>query len=73
MFLIEYEKNTFVDGEKIDWVESENDVVSFTVTCDTKTIYTVTNDCKPLFLNHLQALNSNITNVEKSLGNNNKP
>lgn len=63
MFLIEYRKGQFINGETLQWVSLE-DGVKFSGIGDTESVFTVAPEYERSFLNNLQALNDNFTNVE---------
>ena len=67
MFLIEYEENKYINGEKIDWLwlNKAKDIVEFTCTGDNESCFIVKGEFKKTFINHLQALNNNISNIEE--------
>jgi len=63
MFLIEYDVNIFIDGERVEWIDiSKKSIVKFTLHGDTS-IYNVKKGCQYSFVNNLQALNGN-SNIE---------
>lgn len=64
MFLIEYSDGQYVDGERISWIDVYNSEVRFTLSCDSKCIYDVDPENADLFLNHLSALNDNLTSIQ---------
>ena len=64
MFLIEYKKGEFVNAEKLDWLNINKGKVQFTMEGDNESCFKVDQDCQDSFLNHLQALNCNIVNVQ---------
>jgi len=59
MFLIEYEKERYINAELIDWIDSSNDRLKFTLSSSDQTMFTVGDDCRELFVNHLNALSQN--------------
>ncbi len=63
MFLIEYRKDKFVNGDLIDWVEIINHGIKFTVQTDQENIYDVDSEFKNIFINHLNMINSNISKL----------
>ena len=63
MFLIEYRKGQFINGETVQWI-IVGEVVKFSVLGDTESVFSVESGYEHLFLNHLQALNGNIANIE---------
>lgn len=67
MFLIEYKKGSFVNGELIDCVRFEGNKFFFTLTGDSETLFKVDKTLEKTFANHLQAINSNLTNIQIAL------
>lgn len=65
MFLIEYERGKFVNGSIINWINIRNNTVNFTVTGDGESTFAVNPCYQKQFVNNLQAINSNISNIEK--------
>lgn len=65
MFLIEYQVGTFINGESVQWLEVKDSTVSFALSGYTEVFY-VHKDLQCNFLNHLQAINNNINNVQSS-------
>ena len=63
MFLIEYRKGQFINGETVQWV-IVGEVVKFSVLGDTESAFSVESGYEDTFLNHLQRLNGNIVNIE---------
>ena len=65
MWLIQINENEFVDAEKINWIKVEDEKVSFSVAADDPEVvrYKVSDCCRDTFLNHLQALNKNISRL----------
>jgi len=63
MYLIEFEKGQFTNAEAINWINLKGELVSFTVSSDEQSIFIVTAECEPIFLNHLQSFNNNIHNI----------
>ena len=64
MFLIEYEDGGFVDGERIDWLNLNGGSMTFTMTGDNESSFTVQESFKAKFLNNLQAINTNMFSIE---------
>ena len=57
MFLIEYDKGLYINGELVDWMQVNSvGKVSVTLSGDTETIDTVNPDCAATFVNNMQAL-----------------
>tara|TARA_R110002020_G_C15712518_1_gene722115 strand:+ start:43 stop:240 length:198 start_codon:yes stop_codon:yes gene_type:complete len=65
MFLIEYAKDNYINGELIDWIKVHGNRVSFSLAGSDNETFTVDLECKRSFLNHLQALNDNASNIER--------
>ena len=63
MFLVEFQKDEFIDGERIDYISLTNNKVTFTLSGDSESLFTVEKILEPLFMNHIQALNNNITEI----------
>lgn len=62
MFLIEYSKNKFINGENIDWLQiDKNGIVSFTLKFDIESSYFVHAEFSESFLNNAQAIDANET------------
>lgn len=59
MFLIEYEKDSFVNGVNIDWLRIKKGSIEFTMTGDNESSFKVTEECQGTFINNLQAINQN--------------
>jgi hypothetical protein len=59
MFLIENEKGSFVDAEKIDCINTNGGKITFTLSGDIENEYSVSADCNDQFLNHLGAIDGN--------------
>lgn len=66
MFLIEISSGCFVDGEDLQWIKVEKDKIAFILKSDCETSMTVDKDYQSAFVNNLQAINQNISNVESS-------
>jgi hypothetical protein len=65
MHLIEYAEGSFVNAEKIELLSITEYGVRFIV--DQSTSYeSVSKEFRSSFVNHIQAINTNITNIEKS-------
>lgn len=65
IFLIEYAKSCFVNGCEITHLYVSNDRVVFTLKGrDSDSCYVVDKDKESMFLNHLQAINDNLVNVQ---------
>jgi hypothetical protein len=63
MFLIEFSKDTYINAETINWLSLDNELVRFTCAGESDKVYFVDKGIEGLFLNHLQVLNDNITDV----------
>ena len=63
MYLIQYSKGCFVDGDKIVHLHI-GDSVEFEVVSNEDNLFVVDKGLESMFLNHLQALNANIENVQ---------
>ncbi|MFT4804549.1 MAG: hypothetical protein ACI9YE_001753 [Psychroserpens sp.] len=66
MFLIQITEDMFINAEKIDTIHILPDTISLTLTGENESFFTVDNDFQGKFLNHLQALNQNIANIENN-------
>jgi hypothetical protein len=64
MFLIEYEKGRFINGESIDALSFRDNGIEFWLKNEGNASFYVENDLADTFLNHLQALNDNILNIQ---------
>ena len=64
MFLIEFKKDMFIDAERINFINLNDDKVKFTLAGDDELICTVDKNMEGPFLNQLQALNASLTNPE---------
>lgn len=63
MYLIKYSDESYINGELIEWVGVTADGnVKFEVDGE---LYRVYDKHRNTFLNHLQGLNTNISNVEE--------
>lgn len=57
MFLIEYDKGLYINGELVDWLHvSPVGKVSVTLSGDIETVYKVSPECASTFVNNMQAL-----------------
>lgn len=57
MFLIEYDKGRYINGELVEWMHVDPaGKVSVTLSSDTETAYKVNPDCAAAFVNNMQAL-----------------
>jgi hypothetical protein len=63
MFLIEFSEGQFIDAERINYVWITSRRVKFSISSDNDTLFIVDEVNEKLFLNQLQALNTNITDV----------
>ena len=63
MFLIEYMKGRFVNGEDIVWISVDNGV-KFSVTASAEASHNVSQECEEAFLRKLQAYNNGYSDVE---------
>lgn len=63
MFLIEFSKGRFIDGERIDFLSLKGGKITFTLQGDTENLYEVDSVSTDGFINHLQVINSNIDSV----------
>ena len=63
MFLIEFANGCFIDGRRINYIGFEGGEVKFTLNGESDGVYVVESGREGVFLNHAQALNSNITNI----------
>ncbi len=66
MFLIEWKKGAFVNGELVDSVTVKNESVVFTMSGDIECSYTVDNEFQKSFVNNLQAIDENGGTVERA-------
>jgi len=57
MFLIEFRKGQFIDGETIQWLSLEKGI-KFSVVGDTESVHTVAQEYERTFINNLQAFNA---------------
>ena len=64
MFLIEYDENTFVDGEQVNWVRVQKDKIQFTLSGNSHVLY-VAVEYQKIFVNNLGAIDGNMAAVEK--------
>ena len=64
MFLIEYEEGSYINGEMINYIDIDKESIEFTLAGDNESIFRVCKDHQQTFINHLQALNGNISSVE---------
>ena len=62
MFLIQYSDESFVDGEKIEWLKVGS-TPRFRL-YGSSMEYVIDEDWIETFLNNLQAINNNISNIE---------
>jgi hypothetical protein len=73
MFLIEFSEGQFIDGERINYVWITNSKVKFSISGDNETLFIVDKVNEKPFLNQLQVLNANITDVAGRHHHINKP
>lgn len=66
MFLIEYKKGCFINGELIDWIRVSKESIDVTVTTDNENEYKVEGEFIGQFLNNLQAIDGNLSSLEKA-------
>ena len=60
MFLIEYSKNKFINGERVDWIGiDESAIVSFTIEGDSESEFFTDTNLSKQFLNNMQAIDHN--------------
>jgi hypothetical protein len=59
MFLIENEKGSFIDAEKIDTINVNGGKITFSVVGDSENSYSVSKAYEEVFLKHLKTLNNN--------------
>ena len=64
MFLIEFSKYQFIDGERINYIGISGSEVSFTLSGENNYMYRVEAGGENAFLNHVQSLNGNIANIQ---------
>jgi hypothetical protein len=72
MFLIEYQEGKFIDAERINYI-SLNGPITFTIDGENDMAFTVSEEAESLFLNNLQALNCNPTNMQARRNHINNP
>lgn len=65
MFLIKYDDGQYIDAEKIEWLQVKDGKISFTVTADTDTIYTVGADYEDIFINNIYAIDDNNQHIKE--------
>ena len=63
MFLIEYRKGAFIDGEQVNWIEISLGMIGFTIN-GSDVEFSVDERLQRTFINNLQVLNQN-GSVEK--------
>ena len=66
-FFIEYEEGRFIDAKRINYLSTTNGVIKFTLTNEPRLEFIVAKSQEKTFLNHLQAINDNIVNLEDLL------
>ena len=64
IFLIEYSEGEFVNGEDIQWISVKPKKIQFTMRGDIESCFMVSEPMQASFVNHLQALNTNIKSIE---------
>lgn len=64
MFLIEFNKDQYIDAERINYLSLDCDKVTFTLVGECEGLFTVDKAIERPFLNQLQALNQSLTNPE---------
>lgn len=66
MFLIQYRKGEFIDGNDIQWVKVTKGKVSFVLKSQPEDLMEVEQVYASSFVNNLQAINTNIDSVESA-------
>lgn len=65
MHLIKYKEGGYVNADSIDWLRFlDGGLIKFSLNSDFEYDFTVTKDYAEIFLNHLQAINSDFCNVQ---------
>jgi len=64
MFLLQISDTQFINGSDLQWLDLSKNTVRFSLKGDSGSVFIVESKHVNQFLNHLQALNDNITNVE---------
>ena len=67
LFLVEYRPNHFVNAHRIEIIGMDRHSVYFCLIGEENEFF-VEEGCRSLFLNHVQAINQNINNVQIKLG-----
>lgn len=65
MFIIEYMKGRFVNGDNLVWVSVDNGV-TFSVTASAETLHSVSTECEEGFLRKLQTYNNGSVDIEST-------
>jgi hypothetical protein len=65
MFLVQINKNEFVDAERIDWINISKDKITFTCVGSEDHILMVHGEYMSIFLNNVQALDNNATDIQR--------
>jgi hypothetical protein len=66
MFLIQITEDMFIDAEKIESIHISANTITLTLASGNGSFCSVDYNFQGRFLNHLQALNQNITNIENN-------
>ena len=64
MYLVQIEENVFINAENIDWLMIDKNEIRFTLKGEANILINVEEKFQQGFVNHLQGLNSNISNIE---------
>jgi hypothetical protein len=64
MFLIEYQKDIFIDAERINFINLSDNKVRFTHASDVDLVCTVDKGLEGSFLNNLQVVNASLANPQ---------
>jgi len=64
MFLIEFSKDEYIDGERINYIGLANKKVIFTIAGESENIYTVHKPIEQSFLSQVQLLSEGHTNLK---------
>lgn len=66
MFLIEFDEGQFIDGERIGYIQVGEKEIRFTM-IGMECTFTVNKNSEEIFVNHMQALNKNVSNIAARL------
>ena len=64
MFLVQIDKNIFVNAEEIDYIRFDKEKITFSLRSDGRSMLTCSSPFDKPLINHLQAINKSIASIE---------